>query len=122
MTSQDLTRSMTFNVANAAVGPIRSVQNVLLIQVLCAAFITSLRPTTAQIAYPFPMVLLYIAISGSTPYFLYKPPNVSRNPLVHSSKIRIIPRSVAKSRTFCRKSSSGPKLRQTSILIAANSL
>ena len=66
--SQDLTRSISLRVAHAAVGPIRSVQNVEEIQVFCAASIISFVPTTAEIAKPLPIVLLNTAISGLTPY------------------------------------------------------
>ena len=43
----DCSLSITLRVANAAVGPIRSVQKVLLINVDCAASITDFLPTTA---------------------------------------------------------------------------
>lgn len=43
----DLTRSMTSKVLRAAVGPIRSVQKVLLIKVVCAASMTSRLPMVA---------------------------------------------------------------------------
>ena len=56
-------------VFKAATKPILSVQNVLLMNVFCAASIISLFPTTAVSAYPFPIVLPNIVISGSTLYF-----------------------------------------------------
>jgi len=55
-----------------------------------------------SIAYPFPKALLKIAISGSTSYFLCNPPNVSLKPEVHSSKIKIILFSSARSLTFSK--------------------
>ena len=72
--SQDLTFSITSKVFSAAVGPILSVQKVLLINVSWTLDITSLIPTTAVSAYPFPIVFPNIAKSGLTEYFLCIPP------------------------------------------------
>ena len=59
--------TMASSAARAAVGPIRSVQNVLEMKVDCAACMTSSRPITAVMAYPLPSVLPKVARSGSTP-------------------------------------------------------
>ena len=57
------------------------------------------------------------ARSGSTPYFLWRPPKVSLNPEVHSSNINTTLFFVASALTFSRKPFLGPSDRETSIFI-----
>ena len=74
-----------------------------------------------MIGYPFPIDFPNKAKSGFTPNFLCIPPNVSLNPEVHSSKIKIIFFSVASFLNFFTNLISVSLFLVTSNFIAARS-
>ena len=64
-------------------------------------------PTSAEIGMPFPRAFPKAARSGTTPYRSCAPPGASRNPVMISSKTMSAPAACARSRTPCKKPSSG---------------